>query len=86
MSHLLMPIDLFSENQKKMLLGNAVASVKPFPAIKNQANQLCTHTGKLLDHDKCATLMLSAATGYDSQFACASTRNTGKVCNTELEC
>ena len=34
----------FSENQNKTLLENAVASVKPFRSIKDQADQLFTHT------------------------------------------
>ena len=39
----------FSENQKKILLENAVASVKPLRSIKDQADQMFDHTCKLLD-------------------------------------
>ena len=34
----------FSENQKKILLENAVASDKTLRAVKDQADQFCTHT------------------------------------------
>ena len=43
-----------------------------------------THTGKLLDYDQHATLLLSAETVYDSQFASVSDRNNRKCYNTEL--
>ena len=44
------------------------------------------HIGKPLDHDQCATLLISAATGYDSQFAfaSASARSTRNAHHTEL--
>ena len=61
-----------------------MASVKDLRSVKDQADQLYTWTCKLLDYDQCATLLLSAETGYDSQFASSSSRSTRKVCNTEL--
>ena len=36
--------------------------------IKDQFDHICTHTGKLLDYGQDAKLLLSAETGYDSQF------------------
>lgn len=39
----------FSENQKKILLENAVAPVKSLRSVKDQADQMSTHTGKDLD-------------------------------------
>ena len=69
----------FSENQKKILLENAVAPVKPFRSIEDQDDQMATHTEKVLDYDQCAGLMLSAATNYDLQFVSSSSRNTIKV-------
>ena len=53
-------------------------------SVKDQADQPFTHTGKLLDYEECATLMLSAKTGYDSQFTSTSTRSTRKVHYTKL--
>ena len=46
---------------------------------------MAIHTGKLVDYDRHAALLLSAATNYDSQFVSSSSRSTRKVCNTELE-
>ena len=43
-----------------------------------------THTGKLLDYDQHATLLLFAETNYDSQLVSASARRTRKTHNTEL--
>ena len=42
----------FSENQKKILLESAVASVKPLRAVKCQVDQMFTHTCKLLEYDQ----------------------------------
>lgn len=75
----------FSENQKKILLENAVAPVKPMRLVKDQADQMSTHTGKDLDYDQYAGLLLSAATNYDMQFASTSSKSTRKVYNTELD-
>jgi hypothetical protein len=46
---------------------------------------MSTHTGKDLDYDQYAGLLLSAATNYDMQFASTSSKSTRKVYNTELE-
>ena len=53
-------------------------------AVKDQDDQLHTHTDKILYHDQHAALLLYAETGYDDQFASASARSTGNVYNTEL--
>ena len=74
----------FSENQKKILLENAVASVKPLRSVKYQADQTFAHTGKLLDYDQHSTLLLSTATNYDLQFMSSSSRNTRNFYNAEL--
>ena len=74
----------FSENQKKILLENSVASVNSLRAVEDQSDQLFTRTGKLLDYDQHTALLLSAATNYFSQFVSASSRNTRKVYNTKL--
>ena len=74
----------FSEQQKKILLYNTVASVKPLSEVKDQADQLHVHTGKMLDYDQHSVLLLSAETGYDSQFVHASAKTTRKVHSTEL--
>ena len=70
------PDGCFSENQMKILLENVVASVMPLRSVKYQHDQLFTHTGKILDFEVCVRLLLSASTGYDSQFASTSTRST----------
>ena len=74
----------FSENQTKILLESAVASVQPLRSVKDQADQLFTQTGKLLDYEQHAALLLSATTNYDSKFVSVPTKSTGKVYNTEL--
>jgi hypothetical protein len=66
-------------------LENAVAPVKSLRSVKDQADQMSTHTGKDLDYDQYAGLLLSAATNYDMQFASTSSKSTRKVYNTELE-
>ena len=72
----------FSENQKKMLLENAVAPVKSLRSVKDQGDQMSTHRVKDLDYDQYAGLLLSAATNYDMQFASTSSKSTRKVYNT----
>ena len=76
----------FYENKKKMLLENAVTLVKSLHSVKDQADQMATHTGKTLDYDQHAGLLLSAATNYDLQFVSSSSTSTRKVYNSELEC
>ena len=71
----------FSENQKKILLENVVSSVKPLRSVKCQADQLFAPACKLLDYDQHATLLLSEATNYDSNFVSSFTRSTRKICN-----
>ena len=74
----------FSENQKKMILENAVASVKFLRAIKDQADKIFAHTGKLLDYDQHSKLLLSAEASCDSQSISASDRSSRKFYHTEL--
>ena len=62
----------FSENQKKILLENLVASVKPLRSVKDQHDQLYAHTGKELDCDQ--RTVFSAATNYDTKFVSESAR------------
>ena len=71
----------FSENQNKIMLENAVASVKPLRSVKEQVDKMFTHACKLLDYDQHATLLLSAPTNYDLQFLSSSSRSTRKVHN-----
>lgn len=59
---------VFSENQKKMLFENAVASVETLRDAKDQADQFCKHAGKELYFDQHALFILSAVTNHDSQF------------------
>ena len=63
----------FSENQKKILLENTIASFEPLRAAKYQADQLHTHIVKELDCDQHDALLFSATTKYDAHFASAST-------------
>ena len=74
----------FSKNQKKILLKNDVAPVKPLRSVKDQADQMANHTGKLLCYDQHAGLLLSTATNYDLKFVSSSSRSTRNVYNTEL--
>ena len=73
----------FSENQNKILLENAVASVKPLHSVKDQADQVFAHSGKLLGYNQHDTLLLSTVTNYDSQFLSESSRSTRMVYNDE---
>ena len=53
-------------------------------SVKDQSDHLFTQRVKLLDCDQHSALLLSSGTGYDYQFASASSRSTIKFCNTEL--
>jgi hypothetical protein len=51
------------------MLQNAVHPVQEFRAVKTQADQHKTQTGKELTYDQYVNLLLSAASTYDAQFA-----------------
>ena len=55
----------FSEHQKRIILENAVASVRIIRAIKDQSDQNFSHSGRELTHEKYSNLLLSAANKYD---------------------
>jgi hypothetical protein len=62
--------EYFSNGQKRhMLLQNAVHPVQELRAVKTQADQHKTQTGKELTYDQYVNLLLSAASAYDAQFA-----------------
>jgi hypothetical protein len=51
------------------MLQNAVHPVQELRAVKTQADQHKTQTGKELTYDQYVILLLSAASTYDAQFA-----------------
>ena len=51
------------------MLKNAVSLVTELCAVKNQAAQHKTQTGKDLTYDKYCNLLFSAAQQYDGQFS-----------------
>jgi hypothetical protein len=66
--------EYFSNGQKRHMLQNAVhpslvLSVLELCALKTQADQHKTQTGKDLTYDQYVNLLLSAASAYDAQFA-----------------
>ena len=62
----LVPTDShFSEHQKRFMLENAVASVAPLCAIKDQSDQHFSHSGRELSCQQYSNLLLPAATNYD---------------------
>ena len=81
-----MPTDShFSENQKKILLENAVASVAPLRAIKDQSDQHLSHNRQELTYEQYSNLLLSAATNYDAQLSSSSGQSSRKVYITETD-
>ena len=52
--------------------------------IKDQSDQQFTHSGKMLDYEQHAALLLSIATGYDYEFASVSAKSARKAYQTEL--
>ena len=83
MNYLLILIAIFLKT-KKILLEISVDSVKPLRADKDQSGQLFARTGKLIDCDQHATLLISAATSHGSQSVSTSSISTRKIYNTEL--
>jgi hypothetical protein len=61
--------EYFSNGQTKHMLQNAVRPVQELRAVKTQADQHKTQTGKELTYDQYVNLLLSAASAYDAQFA-----------------
>jgi hypothetical protein len=62
--------EYFSNGQKRHMLQNAVHPVQELRAVKTQADQHKTQTGKELTYDQYVNLLLSAASAYyDAQFA-----------------
>jgi hypothetical protein len=61
--------EYFSNGQKRHMLQNAVHPVQELRAVKTQADQHKTQTEKELTYDQYVTLLLSAASAYDAQFA-----------------
>jgi hypothetical protein len=82
----LVPTDShFSENQKRTMLENAVASVAPLRAIKDQHDQHFSHSGQELSYEQYSNLLLSAATNYGIQFSSSTTQSSRKVYVTESD-
>jgi hypothetical protein len=62
--------EYFLNGQKRHMLQNAVHPVQELRAVKTQADQHKTQTGKELTYDQYVNLLLSAASpAYDAQFA-----------------
>ena len=53
---------------QRTMLENAVHPIAELRAVKAQADQLKTHTGKGLSYEEYCSLLLSAAQQYDKQF------------------
>jgi hypothetical protein len=60
------PSDLFSDCQKRIMLENAVSDLLH---VKNHADLQQTRTGSPFTYDEYLSLLLSAVTAYDNQFA-----------------
>ena len=56
-----------------------LALVKALKAVKDQANQFKTQTGKELSYDKYSTLVTSSAINHDIQFQLKSSKPSKKV-------
>ena len=61
--------DHFSDGQKRTMLENAVAPIAELRQVKNNADLEKTKTGRRLTYEEYLSLLLSAATTYDIQFA-----------------
>jgi hypothetical protein len=57
----------FWNGQKRHMLQNAVHPVQELPAVKTQADQHKTQTGKELTYDQYVNLLLSATSAYNAQ-------------------
>ena len=80
----LVPTDShFSEYQKRIILENAVASVGPLRAIKDQSDQHFSHIGRELTHDQHSNLIFSSATNYDTPFSSSGSQISRKFYVTE---
>ena len=62
-------IDHFSDGQKRVMLENAVAPITELRQVKNNADLEKTKNGRALTYEEYCSLLLSAATTYDIQFA-----------------
>ena len=60
--------DHFSSDQKCIMLQNAVHPVTDLRNVKNQADQLKTHTGIAPTYEQYCNLLLSAASNYDASY------------------
>ena len=60
--------DHFSSGQKRTMLQNAVHPITELRAVKNNADLEKTRTGTELSYDQYTSLLLSAASAYDTQF------------------
>jgi Reverse transcriptase (RNA-dependent DNA polymerase) len=63
------PSDHFSDGQKRVMLEVAVHGLSELRQVKNNADLEKTKTGQSLKFDEYTSLLLSAASAYDSQFA-----------------
>jgi hypothetical protein len=61
--------DHFSDGQKHSMLENAVAPITKLHQVKINSDLEKTKTGRTLTYDEYLSLLLSAATAYDSEFA-----------------
>ena len=57
----------FQDEQKRLMLENAVRPLEKLRAVKVQAEQLCS-LGHKIGYDQYTALLLSAAQSYDSQY------------------
>ena len=82
----LVPADRhFSENQKKLVLKNVVASVVSLSTAKDQSDQHFSRSGQELTHEKYSKLLFSAATTYDAQVSSLLSQSSRKICVTEAD-
>jgi hypothetical protein len=71
--------DHFSDGQKRTMLENAVAPLEELRQVKNNADLHTTRTGESLSYDQYSSLLLSAASAYDSHYP--QTKSHGKQRN-----
>ena len=65
-----------------IMLKNAVASVGPICAIKDQSDQYFSHSGREITWGQYSNLLLSVANDYDMQFSSSGSQSSRKVCVT----